>query len=66
MVKPNSHPGGNPYIARQKRLAQALPPAKLDDRRIKPGPYTGISHGVKISPERASRDRLICSRLTRP
>ena len=48
MVKPDSHPGGDPYIARQKRLAQALPPAKLDIVALNPGPTLEYLAGLKF------------------
>ena len=48
MVKSDSHPGGDPYLARQKRLAQALLPAKLDIVALNPGPTLEYLTGLKF------------------
>ena len=48
MVKPDSHPGGDPYLARQKRLAQALLRAKLDIVALNPGPTLEYLTGLKF------------------
>jgi len=48
MTEPNSQPADNPYLRRQKRLAQTLPKSGLDVIALNPGPTLEYLTGLKF------------------